>query len=171
MAKKKSVKKTNKKIKSVKKSQSKKVSKKFVKKVSAKKAAPKKASASKGNAKKAKVATKAVKKPVSKSLASKSKSEVDFFPLADRVLVEQGDGFSKTDGGLFIPDAYQEKPLEGKVLRVGPGFRSKKGILRPLDLKVGDKVLFTKYAGSKIQLDGSHFLILTESDIIGVVTK
>jgi chaperonin GroES len=164
MAKKKSVKKTNKKIKNIKKSPSKKVSKTPSKKVlaKAKKAAPKK------------VALKAAKKPASKATvqsSQKSKSEVDFFPLADRVLVEQGDGFSKTDGGIFIPDAYQEKPLEGKVLRVGPGFRSKKGVLRPLDLKVGDKVLFTKYAGSKIQLDGSNFLILKESDIIGVVTK
>lgn len=111
-----------------------------------------------------------VAKKLVKALVNKQQS-VEFYPLADRVLIEQSDGFSKTEGGLFIPDAYQEKPLEGKVLRVGPGFRSKKGALRPVDIQPGDRVMFAKYAGSKIQLDGQNYLVLSESDIIGVVTK
>lgn len=161
MAKKKTVK-TKKPVKT-KKSAVKKTKVAVAKKAKVKTSAKKSVAAKKANASKA-------AKQIVKALVKKQ-SEVSFYPLADRVLIEQSDGYSKTDGGLFIPDAYQEKPLEGKVLRVGPGFRSKKGLLRPIDIKAGDRVMFTKYAGSKIQLDGQNYLILSEADIIGVVTK
>jgi chaperonin GroES len=91
-------------------------------------------------------------------------------PLQDRVVVKRVAEETRTSGGLYIPDAAQEKPARGKVTAVGPGSRGDDGKLRPLDLKVGDQVLFGKYAGSEIEIDGIELVILRENEILGVVT-
>ena len=90
-------------------------------------------------------------------------------PLNDRVLVLRGDQEEKTAGGIIIPDTAKEKPQEGKVVAVGPGKLSDKGERIPLDLKENDRVLFGKYAGSDIKIDGVEHLILREDDMLGVI--
>lgn len=91
-------------------------------------------------------------------------------PLQDRLIVKRTAEKSKTDGGLIIPDAAKQKPLEGTVVAVGNGKVTADGKVRPLDIVVGDVVLFTNYAGSEVKIDGENVLILREEDVIGVFT-
>jgi chaperonin GroES len=92
-----------------------------------------------------------------------------FRPLHDRVVVERIDPEAKSAGGIIIPDAAQEKPSQGEIIAVGPGGRDESGKLIPIDLKVGDRVLFGKWCGSEVTLEGVEYLIMKESDIMGVV--
>lgn len=90
-------------------------------------------------------------------------------PLQDRVLIRRVDPETKTPGGIFIPDTAQEKPVEGEVVAVGPGIRDRDGKLIPLDVKSGDRVLFGKWSGTAVKLDGEELMIMNEADIMGVV--
>ncbi len=90
-------------------------------------------------------------------------------PLHDRVLVKRIDDDEKTAGGIIIPDTAKEKPMEGKVMAVGPGARDEAGKLVPLDVKKGDKILFGKWSGTEVELNGDELLIMKESDIMGVI--
>jgi chaperonin GroES len=92
-----------------------------------------------------------------------------FRPLHDRVLVRRIDAEEKTAGGIIIPDTAKEKPMEGEVVAVGPGARNEKGELFPLDVKAGDRILFGKWSGSEVRMDGQDLLIMKESDIMGIV--
>jgi chaperonin GroES len=92
-----------------------------------------------------------------------------FRPLHDRVLVARIKAEQKTAGGIIIPDTAQEKPQEGEILAVGPGARDESGKLVPLDVKVGDRILFGKWSGTEIKVDGQDVLIMKESDILGVI--
>ncbi|MET3597771.1 chaperonin GroES [Mesorhizobium shonense] len=92
-----------------------------------------------------------------------------FRPLHDRVLVRRIDADEKTAGGIIIPDTAKEKPQEGEVIAVGPGARDESGKLTPLDVKVDDRILFGKWSGTEIKLDGEDLLIMKESDILGVI--
>ena len=92
-----------------------------------------------------------------------------FRPLHDRVVVKRLEGEEKTKGGIIIPDTAKEKPQEGKVIAVGPGGRDESGKLIPLDVKAGDRVLFGKWSGTEVKVDGEDLLIMKESDIMGVV--
>ena len=92
-----------------------------------------------------------------------------FRPLGDRVLVKRVEEEEKTRGGIIIPDTAKEKPQEGEVLAVGPGGRDESGKLTPIDLKVGDRILFGKWSGTEIKLDGQELLIMKESDVMGVI--
>ena len=94
-----------------------------------------------------------------------------FRPLHDRVVVKRVIADQKTSGGIIIPDTAQEKPSEGEIVGVGPGGRDESGKLIPIDLKVGDKVLFGKWSGTEVKIDGEDLLIMKESDIMGVITK
>ena len=90
-------------------------------------------------------------------------------PLHDRILVKRLEEESKTTGGLFIPDSAKEKPIQAKVIAVGAGKTDKNGKLIPLDVKAGDRVLFSKYSGSEIKVDGEDHLILREDDLLAVL--
>ncbi len=92
-----------------------------------------------------------------------------FRPLHDRVLVRRAEEDSKSAGGIIIPDTVQEKPMEGDVVGVGPGARGEDGKLHPLDVKAGDRVLFGKWSGTEVKVDGDELLIMKESDIMGVI--
>ena len=92
-----------------------------------------------------------------------------FRPLQDRVLIRRIDEEEKTAGGIIIPDTAKEKPMEGEVLAAGPGARGDDGKLHPLDVKVGDRVLFGKWSGTEIKIDGEDFVVAKESDIMGVL--
>jgi chaperonin GroES len=92
-----------------------------------------------------------------------------FRPLHDRVLLKRVEAEERTPGGIIIPDTAQEKPVEGEVLAVGPGTPDETGKLRPLDVKAGDRVLFGKWAGTEVLIDGQDRLILKETDILGVI--
>ncbi|MDR0406851.1 MAG: co-chaperone GroES [Holosporales bacterium] len=92
-----------------------------------------------------------------------------FRPLRDRVLAKRLDQEEKTPGGIIIPDTAKEKPMQGEVLSVGSGVRDEKGVLQPLDVKVGDRVLFAKWGGTEVKIDGTEYVILKESDILGVL--
>jgi chaperonin GroES len=94
---------------------------------------------------------------------------MQFRPLHDRVVVKRIDADSKTTGGIIIPDTAKEKPQTGEITAVGPGGRDEAGKLIPIDLKVGDKVLFGKWSGTEVKLDGVEILIMKESDIMGVL--
>ena len=94
---------------------------------------------------------------------------MSFRPLHDRVLVRRLAGESKTAGGVIIPDTAQEKPQEGQVVSAGSGARSEDGKVTPLDVKKGDKVLFGKWSGTEVKIDGEELIIMKESDIMGVV--
>lgn len=96
---------------------------------------------------------------------------VNFTPLKDRVLIKRRDQEDRSPGGIIIPDTAKEKPIEGDVLAVGPGIRDDKGTLHALDVKVGDCVLFGKWGGTEIKLDGEEYVVLKESDILGIVIK
>ena len=92
-----------------------------------------------------------------------------FRPLHDRIVVRRVDAEEKTKGGIIIPDTAKEKPQEGEVIAVGPGARDESGKLVPLDLKAGDRILFGKWSGTDIKLDGEDLLIMKESDVMGVI--
>jgi chaperonin GroES len=94
---------------------------------------------------------------------------VKFRPLHDRVLVKRLESEEKTKGGIIIPDTAKEKPQEGEIVAVGPGARDENGKLNPLDVKAGDRVLFGKWSGTEVKVDGVDLLIMKESDILGVV--
>src|ERR1700749_3927866 len=92
-----------------------------------------------------------------------------FRPLPDPIVSRRIEGEAKTKGGIIIPDTAKEKPQEGEVLSVGPGARDESGKLQPLDVKVGDRILFGKWSGTEVKLDGEDLLIMKESDILGVL--
>jgi chaperonin GroES len=92
-------------------------------------------------------------------------------PLQDLVVIRRVASEEKTVGGIFIPDTAQEKPVEGEIVAAGPGARSEDGKIRPLDVEVGDRVLFGKWSGTEIKLDGEELIIIKESDLLGVVEK
>ena len=92
-----------------------------------------------------------------------------FRPLHDRVLVRRLEAEEKTGGGIIIPDTAKEKPMEGEVVAVGPGARSEDGKLHALDVRVGDRILFGKWSGTEVKIEGTDLLILKESDIMGVI--
>ncbi len=94
-----------------------------------------------------------------------------FRPLHDRVLVKRIEGEEKTKGGIIIPDTAKEKPMEGKVIAVGSGVRNEDGKLTPLDVKAGDRILFGKWSGTEVKMDGDELLIMKESDILGIVEE
>jgi len=92
-----------------------------------------------------------------------------FRPLHDRVVVRRIEEDDRTPGGIIIPDTAKEKPQQGEVIAVGPGARDEKGVVQPLDVKAGDRVLFGKWSGSEVKIDGEELLIMKESDILGVL--
>ena len=92
-----------------------------------------------------------------------------FRPLGDRVLVKRVEEEEKTKGGIIIPDTAKEKPQEGEVVAVGPGARDDAGKIQPLDVKAGDRILFGKWSGTEVKLDGQDLLIMKEADILGIV--
>jgi chaperonin GroES len=94
---------------------------------------------------------------------------MNFRPLHDRVVVRRLDAEEKTAGGIIIPDTAKEKPMEGEIVAVGPGARDESGKLVPLDVKSGDRILFGKWSGTEVKLDGEELLIMKESDIMGIV--
>ena len=94
---------------------------------------------------------------------------MNFRPLHDRVVVRRLEEDEKTAGGIIIPDTAKEKPMEGRVLGVGPGARDEQGELVALDVKVGDRILFGKWSGTEVTLDGEELLIMKESDIMGII--
>ena len=96
---------------------------------------------------------------------------MQFRTLHDRVVVRRVDAEEKTKGGIIIPDTAKEKPQEGEVIAVGPGARDENGKLTPLDLKAGDRVLFGKWSGTEVRIDGQDLLIMKESDIMGVIEQ
>ncbi|MDP3243905.1 MAG: co-chaperone GroES [Reyranella sp.] len=92
-----------------------------------------------------------------------------FRPLHDRVVIRRVEEEDKTKGGILIPDTAREKPMEGEVVAVGPGARNEAGALVPLDVRKGDRILFGKWSGTEIKLDGEDLLVMAESDIMGIV--
>ena len=92
-----------------------------------------------------------------------------FRPLHDRVLIRRVEAEEKTSGGIIIPDTAKEKPMEGEVVAVGPGARGEDGKIQPMDVKAGDRVLFGKWSGTEVKLDGEDLIIMKESDIMGVI--
>src|SRR6185437_6432267 len=103
------------------------------------------------------------------SATRKPMAKTKFRPLHDRVVVRRIDAEEKTKGGIIIPDTAKEKPQEGEVIAVGPGGRDENGKLIPIDLKPGNRVLFGKWSGTEVKLDGEELLIMNESDIMGVI--
>ena len=96
---------------------------------------------------------------------------MQFSPLHDRVVVRRVDAEEKTKGGIIIPDTAKEKPQQGEIIAAGPGARDESGKLQPLDVKVGDRVLFGKWSGTEVRIDGEDLLIMNESDIMGVIDE
>ena len=96
-------------------------------------------------------------------------AEMNFRPLHDRVVVRRVQSEEKTAGGIIIPDTAKEKPMQGEVIAVGPGARNEKGEIVALDVKAGDRVLFGKWSGTEVKIDGEDLLIMKESDIMGVI--
>ncbi|HMJ41275.1 MAG TPA: co-chaperone GroES [Pseudolabrys sp.] len=96
-------------------------------------------------------------------------AKTKFRPLHDRLVVRRITALEKTKGGIIIPDSAQEKPSEGEVIAVGPGGRDEAGKLIPIDIKVGDRVLFGKWSGTEVKLDGEDLIIMKESDVMGVI--
>ena len=94
---------------------------------------------------------------------------MQFRPLHDRVVVRRIEEDERTPGGIIIPDTAKEKPQQGEVIAVGPGARDEKGAVQPLDVKAGDRVLFGKWSGTEVKIDGEELLIMKESDILGVL--
>jgi chaperonin GroES len=94
---------------------------------------------------------------------------MQFRPLHDRVVVRRIEEDERTPGGIIIPDTAKEKPQQGEVIAVGPGARDEKGVVQPLDVKAGDRILFGKWSGSEVKIDGEELLIMKESDILGVL--
>ena len=98
-------------------------------------------------------------------------AKTKFRPLHDRVVVRRIEADTKTAGGIIIPDSAQEKPQQGEIVAVGPGGRDESGKLIPIDIKVGDRVLFGKWSGTEVKIDGQDLLIMKESDIMGVIDE
>ena len=98
-------------------------------------------------------------------------AKTKFRPLHDRVVVRRIEADEKTKGGIIIPDTAKEKPQEGEVVAVGPGARDESGKVQPLDVKAGDRILFGKWSGTEVKIDGQELLIMKESDIMGVIEK
>jgi chaperonin GroES len=98
-------------------------------------------------------------------------TKVDIKPLGDRVVIESVEQAPTSAGGVILPDTAKEKPQEGIILAVGPGRKTDKGEVIPLELKVGDKVIYSKYSGSEIKLDGTEYLIISEKDVLAVVKR
>ena len=98
-------------------------------------------------------------------------AKTKFRPLHDRVVVKRIDAEEKTKGGIIIPDTAKEKPQEGEVIAAGPGARDESGKIVPLDVKAGDRILFGKWSGTEVRIDGEDLLIMKESDIMGVVEQ
>lgn len=96
-------------------------------------------------------------------------AKVKFRPLHDRVLVRMVEADTKTAGGIIIPDSATEKPMEGEIVATGSGHINDNGDVRPLDVKAGDKVIFSKWAGTEVNVDGEELMVMKESDIIGVI--
>ncbi len=94
---------------------------------------------------------------------------MNFRPLHDRVVVRRLEEEQKTAGGIIIPDTAKEKPMQGEVVAVGPGARDDKGEINPLDVKAGDRVLFGKWSGTEVKIDGEELLIMKETDIMGII--
>ena len=94
-----------------------------------------------------------------------------FRPLHDRVLIRRVESEEKTAGGIIIPDTAKEKPMEGEVVAAGPGARGEDGKLQPMDVKAGDRVLFGKWSGTEVKLEGEELIIMKESDIMGVIER
>lgn len=92
-----------------------------------------------------------------------------FRPLHDRVLVKRIEQEEKTSGGIIIPDTAKEKPMEGEIIAVGPGARKEDGEIAPLDVKAGDRVLFGKWSGTEVKIEGQELLIMKESDVLGII--
>jgi chaperonin GroES len=92
-----------------------------------------------------------------------------FRPLHDRVVIRRLNAEQKTSGGIIIPDTAQEKPMEGEVVAAGPGLRNELGVVAPLDVKAGDRILFGKWSGTEVKIDGDEMVIMKESDILGVI--
>lgn len=95
--------------------------------------------------------------------------KINFRPLHDRVLVRKIEADDKTAGGIIIPETAKEKPMQGKIMAVGSGHVNDNGDVRPLDVKAGDKVIFSKWAGTEITIDGEELMVMKESDIIGIL--
>jgi len=102
-------------------------------------------------------------------LATASVTKLQLKPLADRVVVKKLEAEEKTAGGIVLPDTAKEKPQQGEILAAGPGKFDEKGNRQPLEVKVGDKVLFAKYSGTGVKIDGVEYLILAERDILAIV--
>lgn len=94
---------------------------------------------------------------------------MQFRPLHDRVLVRRVEQEQKTSGGIIIPDTAKEKPMKGEVIAVGSGVRTEDGKVHPLDVKVGDQILFGKWSGTEVKMDGEEYLVMKESDILGII--
>jgi chaperonin GroES len=101
--------------------------------------------------------------------SNRERKPMKFRPLHDRVVIRRIEAEDKTKGGIIIPDTVKEKPQEGQVIAVGPGARDESGKLVPLDLKAGDRVLFGKWSGTEVKIDGEDLLIMKESDVMGVI--
>ena len=95
---------------------------------------------------------------------------MQFRPLHDRVVVRRIEEDERTPGGIIIPDTAKEKPQQGEVIAAGPGARDEKGVVQPLDVKAGDRILFGKWSGTEVKIDGEELLIMKESDIMGVLS-
>ncbi len=96
---------------------------------------------------------------------------MNFRPLHDRVLVKRVEGEEKSRGGIIIPDTAKEKPMEGEVIAVGSGARDESGKLVPLDVQAGDRILFGKWSGTEVRMDGTDYLVMKESDIMGIIDQ
>ena len=105
------------------------------------------------------------------STATKSKAKIKIHPLEDRVVILPDDETANMRGGLYIPDTAKEKPQQGKVIAVGKGKAEKDGKITPLDVKEGDTILFGKYSGQEIKIDGTEYLIMREDEVLAVVEK
>ncbi len=102
-------------------------------------------------------------------MATASATKLQIKPLADRVVIKKLEAEDKTSGGIVLPDSAKEKPMQGEILAVGPGKYDEKGNRQPMEVKVGDKVLFAKYSGTEVKIDGVEYLILAERDILAVM--
>lgn len=102
-------------------------------------------------------------------MGTTSAMKVQLKPLADRVVVKKIEAEDKTAGGIVLPDTAKEKPQQGEILAVGPGRLDDKGTRQPMEVKVGDKVLFAKYSGTEVKIDGVEYLILAERDILAII--
>jgi chaperonin GroES len=100
---------------------------------------------------------------------SELETAMNFRPLHDRVVVRRIEGEAKTKGGIIIPDNAKEKPQEGEIVAVGPGARDEAGKVNPLDVKAGDRILFGKWSGTEVKIDGEDLLIMKETDIMGII--